>query len=73
MSSSEPLPIRPHNASDEGYSHDATLAAITSFLEYVSEVYGEGYELSYPPPGAGRVSIATISAYSRIAADTETA
>ena len=38
-------------SSNEEYSHDATVAAITSLLAYVSELYGEGYELSYPPPG----------------------
>ncbi|KAK8133424.1 hypothetical protein PG984_005436 [Apiospora sp. TS-2023a] len=65
MSSPQPqsLPTRPRaaNADDqeggeqteagEGYSHDATVKAITSMFAYVSELYGKGYELSYPPPG----------------------
>ena len=64
MSSSPPqfLAIRPRAASSEGrevsdqdakeeYLHDAAVAAITSLFAYVSELYGEGYELSYPPPG----------------------
>ncbi|KAK7977142.1 hypothetical protein PG988_004632 [Apiospora saccharicola] len=67
MSSPEPQsrPTRPRAAAGEidqddggrpeeakgGYSHDATVAAITSMFAYVSELYG--CELSYPPPGAG--------------------
>ncbi|KAK8130771.1 hypothetical protein PG999_003151 [Apiospora kogelbergensis] len=38
-------------STNEEYSHDATVAAVTSLLTYVSELYGAGYELSYPPPG----------------------
>ncbi|KAK8009383.1 hypothetical protein PG991_011934 [Apiospora marii] len=34
-----------------GYSHDVTVAAITSMCAYVSELYGKDYELSHPPPG----------------------
>ncbi|KAK8095062.1 hypothetical protein PG997_001747 [Apiospora hydei] len=37
---------------EEAYSHDATVAAITSMWKYVSELYGSDYyPLSYPTPG----------------------
>lgn len=57
---SQPLPTRPRASSpdeggeggeaEDGYSHDAAVAAITSLLTYAAELYGKDWPLEYPPP-----------------------